>query len=83
MLSCIVLCTQALRETSGSDPVAALDWLCLHVPEAEVSHAFAPRNSTSGYESVASAATQSIAPQRKAFGRPFNAKKRGAEGNCA
>ncbi len=65
---------QALAATSGSDPVAALDWLCLHVPEAEVTAAFAPRHTAGHAQAVGSEAAQP--PKRKAFGRPFKPKSR-------
>jgi hypothetical protein len=78
--------TQALAATSGHDPVAALDWLCLHVPEHELSLAFAPRMSLragksdapGGYISVqrasafAAEADAATAGKRQPFGRAYS-----------
>ena len=63
--------SQALRETSGSDPVAALDWLCLHVSDAELAEAFATRVTRGSSGSGSSSTSEGKAPARKAFGRPY------------
>ena len=67
---------QALRKTVGNDPVAAMDWLCLNVPEAELSKAFAPRQHTAdtgrgGGGSGSGDGKSAPAVKRMPFGRPL------------
>jgi hypothetical protein len=65
---------QALLQTSGNDPVAALDWLCLTVPEHELAQAFEPRRREqvgggSGGSGGGGSSGGAPGPKRVPFGR--------------
>ncbi len=74
---------QALRKTVGNDPVAALDWLCLNVPEAELSRAFEPRQrDESVLGKAGTSAGTASAPKRQPFGRPLPKSALAAVAEC-